>query len=386
MTWIVRGVAACLISLCAASAMAADPAAPSQSGAFFLHLDGIAGFLERKLSGMNAISEGFLAQGRMVAGQLTNVALSLGGILALLYLFAEAIKSLAGRGDSPLHIFGDIALPVVLVVALIQGYDAHLENLRSFFTSVLTQIGENPIGGIVKYFGSALAMIGTAFKAAISSVPGISLSWDFVLPLLDVLVVFLFLLPVLFIIIISLAELVAVLLLGPFLFAVGAAFGPLFIATLVTPWTRPYFNKWLGFMVGAWMVSAVASVAISIASTIFATMNFDTTTSGVPVAVSLAIGTIMLVSVNAVLGQIPHIATALVPGSIGVTQSGGQRIPGSAKSAMSTIKGYGSTATLAMGGARGALARINGSSTTKTSPSIALPLPTPAPVGPRGTP
>lgn len=322
-----------LVSLCVASftASAQDISGiPDQSnsapengapalgkhGAFFTGLEHIATQVASRVN--SGVNSGLFEQGLTIGMGLKTTALSFGGALALVYLLFEAFKSFSGKGDPLMNVLMDIGLPVMVAAVLINNYDTHMRNFALFLNEIASH-GGNPIQGVVTFFSSALGMIGSALNQAISNFFKMNSFYQMLGATLDLLAVVLFCIPMIYIVIAGLAEIAAVILLGPFLFAVGAAFGPIFIVTIVTPWTKDYFGKWLGFLVGSAMVTGVTGVAIQIASTVFSNMHFnDLTSPGEPVALSLGIGAILLMSVNSILGQIPGIASALVPGTIGV--------------------------------------------------------------------
>lgn len=358
MNRIIQLVVAFLIALAPHVALA-EEAAPDGGGGFFSGLENIAERIKEKVN--DKIGENFLTKGMVFSEKLTVVALSLGGGLAFIYLLVEMIKSMGGRGDPPMYVLMDTALPIGIAAALIKEYANHIQNFRSLLDSV-TSVAPAPMEGLAHFFSSTMSMLGHAIAGAYDNA-----GWGNLLGVVDLIATVLFCLPMLYILFAGLGEIVAILLLGPFLFAVGAAFGPVFIATLVTPWTRDYFGKWVGFMVAAQMVTGVAGVAIGIAAAAFEAMNFTSVEPGaneIPVAVSLGIAAIMLMSVNAILGQIPSIASALVPGTIGASKSGAGQMTQAVKNSkgpakLAWNKAGGPTLRLALRGAKGAAAKIN---------------------------
>jgi type IV secretory pathway VirB6-like protein len=130
---------------------------------------------------------------------------------------------------------------------------------------------------------------------------------------------------------ISIADVLGLLLLGPFLFAIGIAFGPLMIAGLVTPWTRDYFKKWVQFLVLSAALQAVLTVIISIATTVIGEVKNQMMKSDQPTAVSLFILTILVMLVSSLISQAPAVASAMFPGHIGADSGGGDAANKAAK-------------------------------------------------------
>lgn len=318
----------------------ADSAAGSdgQGGAFFARLQQIAEQINTRLT--TDVSSGMYQAGVAAAGALTSPALSVAGVLALIYLLVEVIKAMASK-TSMVQVLFDVVLPVIVVAALINDYAGKMGSFQQFL-NILSNLTPSLFKGLMAYFSSALEMVSRAMTQANDNLFKWSNLTDLrklIAPIIDFLATLAFCILILYILISGLAEIVALFLLGPFLFAIGVAFGPMFIAALVTPWTRSYFEKWLGFIVASAMVTGVAGIAIQIASSVFASMKFGASASDMPVAISLAIGAIMLMSINAVLGQIPSIASALVPGTLGVSKTGGGAIDAGTKKSLKVALG-----------------------------------------------
>jgi type IV secretory pathway VirB6-like protein len=280
--------------------------------------------------------------GLQIAGGLEGKALALGGALAVLYLIVRAIQAIGSSNESMLQVVFDVALPAMIAAAIIQTYSARVGDLIT--TLDIVKLGaHDPLSNIIQYFTRALDMIAEALSTAFKKVDVIGSIMEMSFPgaqLLDFIATVLISGAMFLIIMMAIAEVAGVVLLGPFLFAIGLAFGPIFIALMVTPWTRDYFGKWIGFMVAAALVTGVAGVAVSIASTLFSglTSNIPTDT---PVAASLAVMTIMIVTVNSILSQVPSIASALVPGTLGATggSAGAQLQKGAQAARQSAITG-----------------------------------------------
>lgn len=302
-------------------ALAVTPFASAEepsAGGFFAGLASASQAVQTRVS--SQAIESLKTHGLAIAGGLEGKALALGGALAVLYLIVRTIQALGASNESMLQVIFDVALPALIAAALIKTYSARVGDLTSTL-DILRLGAQDPLSNIIQYFTQALDMIANALETAFKKVDVIGSIMEMSFPgaqLLDFVATVLIAGAIFLIIMMAIAEVAGVVLLGPFLFAIGLAFGPIFIALMVTPWTRDYFGKWIGFMVAAALVTGVAGVAVSIASTLFSglTSNIPTDT---PVAASLAVMTIMIVTVNSILSQVPSIASAMVPGTLGAS-------------------------------------------------------------------
>ncbi len=305
------------------------PTAPSTvpanpPGAFFTNIANAAKSLQSKAS--KGISEGLIDAGQRIAAKNSSKwALGIAGSLALIYLIVETIQAL-GRNGSMTQILFDVGLPVVLCAYLLTNYEQLISDFAGTqsFLSHVRSLGGDPATGIVEMYSLVLQMVATTISTACRdltdtfSVFTISAS---LLALFDAVMVTLFALVILGLCLVGTVEMLGLILMGPFLSAVGIAVGPFFIAGLVTPWTREYFSKWLGLLIGSAVLTGVLGVCVSVASALFSSFNFyDVAGISTPSATSLLIVAIVLMTVNALIQQAPAIASALVPGSLGASK------------------------------------------------------------------
>lgn len=319
----------CLIALIVGfmgSARAADSS--DEGGNFYRGLEKISNSVANRINGASGSMSGAMYTTALsISSKLTPVALRVGGTLAFIFLVVGAIKSFGGRGDSMAQVVFDVGLPVVFAGALIHDYSTRMDELKKFL-EVIQNLSGTPVSNMFGLFGTVLKSIGQAFLLTFSelahqcssSITGCLSAFA------DALISLLFMIPIMLLIFTGIAEVAGLLLLGPFLFAVGVAFGPLFIATLVTPWTNDYFGKWLGFIVGSAFVTGVAGVVTTIAVTIFDPVLNAAAFNGDMVAVSLGTVAILIITLNSMLAQVPGIASALVPGTLGVKGGSGNQV------------------------------------------------------------
>lgn len=338
-------------SKAAEEAAKATPPPPSESAGFFKNMGGVAKQIALQFS--KDVQSSLTAAGMGFASKTIAPALALAGSLALMYLMYEVVQFM-GSGGSFLNRLFDVGVPAGIAALLISNYAANIamfEEVLNLFRS----IAGSPASSVMNFYSSILTMISTAistsfdnFLTTVELTEALTNPGSIIPAALDALATVIFAIFILFIVFSSIAEILGLLLLGHFLYAVGLAFGPLMIAGIVTPWTREYLGKWVGFIVGSAVLSGVLAVVISIAITMFGTLGISIYAEGQPTAASLAIVAVMLMAVNNLINQAPAIASALVPGSIGARTAGGAGFnSASGKAAKGTAKTVTKTAGLA---------------------------------------
>lgn len=348
---------------------AAEPApatapAPVEAGSFFTQMDGAVRAVGQKAG--RDLSNTMSQSGYNIAATLNVTALGIAGALGLMYLLYEVLQFLSGRTKSMLQVLFDVGIPCIFAAAFITQYGRLLPMFEGFldvFRNLGSHVGggaTDPFTGILDVYTAVISQVTKAVKTAFETTgKAISISAAFtdsgklMVTLIDLLVTVLFALAILVLLLIGVAEVLGLLLIGPFLFAVGVAFGPIMIAGLVTPWTRDYFTKWLQFIVISAALTGVINVIFSIAKQLMDKATIGTNT-GEPTAVGLVIVAILILTINSMISQAPSIASALFPGHIGVSKSSGGAVVSAAKKASGGMtngfKGASGTANGVIGG------------------------------------
>jgi hypothetical protein len=224
-----------------------------------------------------------------------------------------------------LQVVVDIGIPVGIAAALIVNYQDQMMSFDKMLNIFRKLGGANPIQSIMDMYGAVFGNIGTAINTTLDNLSdwatAVTDSNKYMTYVLDAFAVLFFSIVIAFLLISGIAEVVGLLLLGPFLFAVGVAFGPLMIAGIVTPWTRDYFTKWLQYIVISAGLTGVINVIFGVATQLLKEISRDDFTSGEPTAVQLVVVTIVLLTINNMISQAPSIASALFPGHIGASKS-----------------------------------------------------------------
>lgn len=293
----------------------------TKTATFFESVESIGVHINEKVG--KDLPNKMLAEGVKTSATLKMKALALAGSLALLYLIIETVKHFGGTGSSSMiNIVFDIAVPAVFAAYAINNYGTFID--QSAVVLDAFKLSGNPIDTILQLYTSVLKMIGDAVITSLKNFAA-SFAWEISMkPLIgfvDVLAVLLFSLIIFQMTLVSFAEIIGLILLGPFLFAVGVAFGPLMIAGIVTPWTKEYFGKWVNYLVASALLTGVVTVTLTIGSVIFNSINFIEFNSTDPVAITLGISAIFVMALNSLLQQAPAITSAMVPGGIGASKS-----------------------------------------------------------------
>ncbi len=329
-------------------------------GSFFHNLTATASAVITKVLGVSTSTLTGTAKG--YAGSLVGVGLGVGGALATCYFFWLFFQYLAtGKGTGGyFQILLDVGIPACVAGTFISGYTGYVSSLDAGLDAVRNIAGDtgSMLSNLQGLYEAVFRLVDKAFEDAFTQL-GVATQWndedgitgeaadklglpklgaDFLLALCSLILTGLFCIVVIVVAMIGLAEIAGLVLMGPFLFAVGLAFGPLFIAGLVTPWTRDYLSRWLGFMVSAAVLTGVLNIIVGLASHVVGGLDLSAITSDVEggSAVQMAIIAVLLMAFNSIVSQAPAVASALVPGSIGARSGAGGAITGMA----GTVAGY----------------------------------------------
>lgn len=348
-------------------------AAENTNGGFFSNLEITAQQIGNKFN--SDLQQRLGDAGMQYANGLIPFALIIAGGLALVYLMYETLSYLGSSDGSFIQRLFDIGIPAVIAGLLITNYANQIAAFDQDVLSHIRAIGGSPAAKVMQFYASILAMIGNSISEAWTA---IDFDWKFwkpelmVLPMVDFVLTIIFCLGVVVIVFSSMAEILGLLLLAPFLYAIAVALGPILISGIVTPWTREYFTKWLGFLIGSAVLAGVLSVVISLAITVFESMGLHSFVEGQSTASKMAMVAIILMAVNNLISQAPSISSALIPGSLGASRSGGSA--GFSKAKEAGKKGAGGAAKSAMktgGLAKGAYQKMSGARAAKAAAKAA---------------
>ncbi|UTY55869.1 hypothetical protein [Massilia sp. erpn] len=326
----------------ARASAAAAPAAP-QNGNFFSNLEGaVRQFNDRLNLDLAKTMKHYAVYD--VASKIKQPALVIGGVLALVYLLWECLQFIVGSRSSMATVLADVGIPCTLAAFLIHNYELRIMQFDEMLDVFrMASLQTSPTGQLMSLYGGVMADIGRAIMYLFGNL--VDVSDVFMQPgkwfssLANFIATILFALVILYLVLLGIAEVMGLLLFGPFLSAIGMGFGPLLIVGLVTPWTMDYFKKWLQFLVVSAALTGVLNVTLAIAGSLLGPsgLGLAELSGGEPNAAGLVIVTVLLLTVNSLIAQAPSIASALLPGSLGASKgaSGGVRM------AVEKAKGHG---------------------------------------------
>lgn len=350
-----------LMTMQGASAAEPAPDEPVQAGSFFEKMDGAVRAVGQRAG--RDLSATLSSAGYSIAATMTPTALNIAGALGVVYLLYEVMQFLSGRTKSMLQVLFDVGIPCLFAAAFISQYATLLPKFEGFLDVFRNLAGgmsggsSDPFTGILNVYTAVIGKITDAVQQAFTAARGAMNISDgptkFMVTLVDLLLTVLFALAILVLLLIGVAEVLGLLLIGPFLFAVGVAFGPIMIAGLVTPWTRDYFTKWVQFLVISAGLTGVINVIFTIAKQLMDKVAVGTDT-GEPTAVGLVIIAILILTINSMISQAPSIASALFPGHVGVSKSTGGAVASAAKKAATGMQNGGKGVRGTMNGVIGA--------------------------------
>lgn len=345
-------------------------------GSFFEDLTAVADVLKSKTNG--ALTDSLLNAGFTIGGQSVSWAVGIAGSLALIYLISQCLDLLSGEARSAMQVIFNVGMPAAFCAYMLINYQTLIQDFagKSGFLSYIRNLGGDPMSSIVTMYGVIFEMvsktIGQACVVFLKALSAFNIGTA-IMAFLDALCTIFFAIGILGLSVMGLTDLIGLVLLGPFLSAIAIAFGPVFIAGFVTPWTREYFSKWLAFLVASAVVTGVLGVCCSVVANLFAGFNFTNIAGDdIPSAAGMLIVAIVLMSINSLIQQVPQIASAMVPGSIGASKGagaavreGGRSVSDKAKSTAGSAKNIYSAAKAKSGGG----GKSSSSSSSSSSPS-----------------
>lgn len=323
---------------------------PNVGGTFFSNLSAAANAIKAKAG--NSVSEGLFSAGLTYSKPTVAWALAIAGSLATLYLIVESIGVISGKNSSMIVVLFDVGLPAVFTAYLLINYEPLILTFagKGGLLDFIRNIGGDATLTVMDMYSAVLKLITTsiteawagytsAFKLGPNMLGGIFGS------AINVLGTILFSLVIIALCLAGLAEIIGLILMGPFLCAIAVAFGPIFICTLVSPWTREYFGRWVGFLVASSVLTGVVSICVGVATSLFQTFNFaEIAGDSHPSATALLIAAVLIMSINSLIQQAPAIASALVPGSVGASKGSGNAVKDGWKMVGGKAKAIGDTA------------------------------------------
>lgn len=280
--------------------------------------------------------------------------LSLGGIILLISMLSSLAKAMVSSkpvGD----IVIDHAITGGIVALVITNYGSFVSFAVGFAEHLNSVVGgSSPFAAIVQFAGSFFGALANIANSILDSVG--CLGWsttDVISKLLDGIIAFALLLIALVFVFMALSEIIFSLLLGPVVLGVGIVIGPISISGLASQFTKPFFDKWLGFMAGAAIMQFVAYTVLALMGAFIGSVGVAAANGTAFAAQALGIALIAF-SASKIFSQVPGMANALVPSTTGTSGGGG----GSMAAGIGAVGG--AIAGAAMGGGAAVAAMAGG--------------------------
>jgi hypothetical protein len=253
----------------------------------------------------------FINSGKSMAGKFTQGALTIAGALALMTLMWEITINMKD-GKPVLEGVVETVMFCAVVMFLVSKYTLIVDDLRGIGEYIVQQVAGGDIGAAVSQFIST-------FLVKIFQM--VSQSWTeltklkSVFEIIDALLALVLSLAAFGFALMATVEILSVALVGPFTFALGIALGPFFICTLVSSWTRRWFDQWINFMVNAACLTGILAIALAIISTAVITGSPVMSTITSDSLAAEALGMALFASImGKLISAVPNYADALFPG------------------------------------------------------------------------
>lgn len=271
---------------------------------------------------------GFITAATPYASKLKVWGLELAALLTIIKVIQNATKEFVeattiAKQVPPARIIADAIIPLAIAGSFILAWDTTFAGQMLQTVTDFINVFSAPASGggtAASGFVTLIDSIGVAITNLISQWPGWSLgtivSWIMLGLGLFVALVFA---------IWALAEFVIAMIMGFFLLAIAIALGPLFIGTAVHEWTKGFFDRWLGFLIGAIMLAGIGNLAASIGAGVitYVSAKVYVGASGFMAWADILVLILCCFTLVKLMGSLPSIVSALVPGSLGVRSTAG---------------------------------------------------------------
>lgn len=264
----------------------------------------------------------------------TTIALSLGGAIALLTLIWSVMILMLSR-QSVVGATVEVLLYGLIAAALITQYSTLVDQIFSIAMSLLSAIGLDVGSTLSEFLQSFFLPLAAVFRRfGEDSAPWYS--FEFLKISLDMLGTLVLTAIVIVLLLSAIVSLLSVLLVGPIFFGVGIIFGPIMIATLVSSFTRQWFNQWLNFMIGS---AFLTTVAIAVVSLLTGVIGVTAQRLGAGGSGLLAMAGLVLLAATTgkIFESVPAITDAIFPGRTGAGRALNMKMGATMASATGTV-------------------------------------------------
>ncbi|MGT2460242.1 type IV secretion system protein (plasmid) [Cupriavidus basilensis] len=283
-----------------------------------------------KLKGLQNFKSSLLEKAKQTAEKLMNPARAVGGTLALIALLWGLTIALGTEQGTPLTVVIDVVLPAAVVALLLAYYGQFVDGMVSA-SEMIASATSSPWDAMLKLVATMLSTLMNGLTGVIAAFACTEFGLSMLGVVLGSAVALFLLLAATYVMIRAIVDIIAVIFLGPFLAAVGAAVGPIFIAFGASKWTRSWISSWVGFLIQALLLSFFAALVLELMEAPFEAisqeMHFAASAGEGGLTVALDALAILALSLLAsrLFGQIPQIVSTLFPGNLGVVTGDGRK-------------------------------------------------------------
>lgn len=300
----------------------------------------------RDMFGGNLVTT-FKDRALAIAHRLDNIALALAGALAVAGLLWNVTLALINR-DPVVETVAEAVLFASLVGFLIRTYEEPVTWVIDLGDQILNTVSP---GGIAGGVGRFIASFYHAFFAMLAKAGNNMMYMDIfnIAAAMADFLISLFLLIVAAVLgIYALLELVGVLFLGPIIVGIAVSLTPIFVACLITGWTRKWFDQWLNFLVNGAMITALTAIVLELMTSF---IRLPLAADGFLIGETIAMA-LICAGLGKIFTAIPGFADAILPGRTGakaMTAGKGGGLAGSVASQAGKVASGGATAAGAAG-------------------------------------
>lgn len=330
---------AAIFMLLASLPHTAYAAATDQGATFTGVLEGMKGIMSNIVDNAfgKTFAERLKSNAVSLASGTTTVANAIAGALAAVTLLWAVMVAMVEK-KSVIGATFEVLLFGIVAAALINNYQTVVDQVWGTANDILSAVGLDIPTTFGNFLTSFFTPIGNLVARMVDAFGAGFWTLDFAGAVIDSIFSVLLLLVILILLIYSLVHIVGVFVMGPVFFAVGVVFGPIMMATIVSSYTRQWFNQWLNFLVGSAFLSVVAVTVLRLLTLTIENAVTSLATQGSSTLALLGVAILMAMA-SKLYQAVPSITDAIFPGrtgagkAIGVLPLGASKAGGGASAA-----------------------------------------------------
>lgn len=293
------------------------------------------------------------AQAQGMANLMVPAALWLAGTLAIITLVWRVLLAMSNR-QSAISAATEVVIFSSIAALLITNFQLVVDQVWNVAMVALVGVGLDIGEAFTDFLTAFVHPLGAVFNKWFIDTKGHQMfSGTWILSSIDMLGALLMIVAIVILMFMSIANIVGVFIMGPVFFSVGIIFAPFMIATIVSDWTRKWFDQWFNFMVGAAFLT-VTAVAVLKLLTLTLRGAAASLSGGSSILAMLSI-LLLVAGINKLFSAVPAITDAIFPGRTGagaaISTGGAAKIGGAAAAGGAAGGMVGAAVGTATGGA-----------------------------------